>query len=134
MATAVPYLFFKGNAEEAMEFYKGVFGAELNVIPNGGVPGTEGLSGLMHADLTLGDLRIMASDSPPDFPTTPFGNAEICLNGDNDAEMTGWFEALSAGGTVEQPLADMPWGDKFGKFSDKFGVQWMFNINSSTGE
>jgi len=128
MATATPYLFFKGNAEEAMEFYKGIFGAELSTIPHSAMGGDT--PGLMHSDLSAGDLRVMASDSPPDFPTTPFGNAEICVNGDNKDEMHAWFDALSAGGDVEQPLAQMPWGDEFGKFKDKFGVCWMFNIDS----
>lgn len=128
MATATPYLFFKGNAEEAMEFYKGVFGAELQTMPHSSMGGDT--PGLMHADLWIGDLRLMASDSPPDFPTTPFGNAEICINGDDNDQMHAWFEALSAGGEVQQPLAQMPWGDQFGKFKDKFGVCWMFNIDS----
>lgn len=130
MATATPYLFFNGNAEEAMNFYKDVFGAELNTIPNGGVPGTEGLPGLMHADMWVGDLRLMASDSPPDVEMTPHGNAEICINGDDAEEMQAWFDGLAAGGDVEVPLQKMPWGDTFGKFTDKFGVQWMFNVAS----
>ncbi|MFT4049544.1 MAG: VOC family protein [Solirubrobacterales bacterium] len=129
MATATPYLFFKGNAEEAMNFYKGVFGAELHTIPASAM-GSDN-PGLMHADLWVGDFRLFASDSPPDFPTTPFGNAEICVNGADDAEMARWFDALSDGGSVEQPLAEMPWGDKFGKFKDRYGVCWMFNVDSS---
>src|SRR5689334_20238673 len=132
MANATPYLFFKGNAQEAMEFYKGIFGAELNTIPHGAMGGHDATPGLMHADLWAGDLRIMGSDSPPDFPTTPFGNAEICVSGEDKDEMHSWFDALSAGGEVEQPLAQMPWGDEFGKFKDKFGVCWMFNINAAT--
>lgn len=134
MATATPYLFFSGNAEEAMNFYKGVIGAELNVIPNGNMPGTEDWPGIMHADLWSGDFRLMASDSPPHITNTPFGNAEICVNGDDVDEMTVWFEGLSAGGEVDTPLQKMPWGDTFGKFTDKFGVQWMFNVDSPDAE
>lgn len=129
MATATPYLFFKGNAEEAMNFYKDVLGAELHTIPASAMGGDG--PGLMHADLWLGDFRLFASDSPQDFPTTPFGNAEICVNGEDEPEMKRWFEGLSAGGTVEQPLAQMPWGDQFGKFKDRYGVCWMFNIDAA---
>lgn len=123
MATATPYLFFKGNAAEAMDFYKSVLGAELQTMPKADGPG------LMHADLWLGDLRVMGSDSPPEYPTTPFGNAEVCINSKNEEEMRAWFDGLSAGGAVEQPLIEVPWGGYFGKFKDKFGVAWMFSID-----
>ena len=132
MATANPYIFFNGNAAEAMEFYKGVFGAELQTMSWESLPegaGMEERAGLMHADLWVGDLRILASDSPPEFEQSKPTNPNICINGDDESQMRGWFDALSAGGNVEQPLEKMFWGDYFGKFTDKFGVAWMFNVS-----
>jgi PhnB protein len=135
MATADPYLFFGGNADEAMHFYKEVFGAELNTMGFDAMPG-EGdapREGLMHADLRAGDLRILASDSPPDFDRTKFGNPEICINAtaDEEAEARAWFEDLSEGGSVQQPIEKMFWGDHFGRLTDRFGVQWMMNISAA---
>ena len=46
-----------------------------------------------------------------------------------EAELSGWFHALSDGGTVTQPLEKAPWGDTFGMLVDRFGVQWMLVRN-----
>jgi PhnB protein len=135
MATVNPYLFFDGNALEAMTFYKDVFGGELNTMGYDDMSGEsevpiENAGRLMHADLTSGDIRVLASDSPKGFDRTPFGNPELCVNADISEEEAarGWFEALSVGGSVKQPLEKMFWGDFFGQLTDKFGVQWMVNI------
>jgi PhnB protein len=137
MATATPYLFFDGNAEEAMNFYKDVFGAELStmgfdaVVPEGDpVP-----PGLMHSDLWVGDFRLFASDgmpANPDYKPSPFANPEICISADasEEAAATGWFNALAESGEIEDPLEKKFWGDSFGKVTDKFGVMWMVNISA----
>lgn len=135
MPKAVPYLFFKGKAAEAVEFYKDVFGAEAQTMGFDAMPGAEvspeqeGL--LMHGDVWVGDFRFFVADSPPGFETTPFGNAEICIVGDDLDEVSRWFDGLAAGGQVSQPLEKMFWGDHFGKLDDKFGVQWMFSVGAS---
>jgi PhnB protein len=139
MATANPYLFFGGDANDAMEFYRDVFGAELSTMSYDSMPGEDGVvppdraGRLMHADLTLGDLRILASDLPDGYERSKFGNPEICINATTDEEAAAreWFESLSAGGTVRQPLEKMFWGDWFGQLDDKFGVQWMVNISGA---
>jgi PhnB protein len=137
MATAVPYLFFPGNAEEAIDFYKGVFGAETRVQGFDTFPSPDGsppAPGVMHADLWLGEFRLFASDGMPGGEGKPFSNPEICIAADTaeDAAATAWFSALSEGGEVEQALEAMPWGDKFGRVIDKYGVSWMFNVGDSS--
>lgn len=132
MAKAVPYLFFPGTAEEAMNFYKGIFGAELHTMGFDAAtpPGETPPPGLMHSDLWFGDLRLFASDGMPGHAPSPFANPEICIAADESEEeaATGWFNALAEGGKVEDQLQRMFWGDLFGKVTDKFGVQWMINV------
>jgi PhnB protein len=138
MASVNPYLFFDGNAKEAMEFYAEVFGAELNTMGYDDMSGesevpVENAGRLMHADISAGSIRVLASDSPVGFDRTPFGNPELCISADagEEAEARGWFDGLAVGGTVKQPLERMFWGDHFGQLIDKFGVQWMVNISGS---
>ena len=134
MATAVPYLFFPGNAAEAMDFYKGVFGAELHTMGFDAVTpeGETAPPGLMHSDLWTGEFRLFASDGMPGQPPSPFANPEICISAksDEEGEVSNWFAALSEGAASVEPLEKMFWGDTFGKVTDKFGVQWMFNISA----
>ncbi len=70
----------------------------------------------------------MAADTPNGMSYRPGTNMSMALNGDNEAELTGYFNKLSAGGTIKVPLAKAPWGDTFGMFTDKFGIEWMVNI------
>lgn len=130
-----PYLGFKNNAHEAMEFYKTVFGGKLEVHTfkefNASVDPSED-DKVMHSMLEAENgITFMASDTPNHMEYNPGTNVSMSLSGDNDAELTSYFEKLSEGGTVSQPLEAAPWGDKFGMVSDKFGVQWMVNIASA---
>jgi PhnB protein len=124
-----PYLFFRGNAREAMEFYKNVFGGELTVqtvdeAPD--FPGKEQMKGLiMHAVLD-GDVRLMASDGPNASPETK--KVELSLSGDDETRLRKYWDDLSQGGEVRMPLEKAPWGDTFGGLTDKYGVDWMVNI------
>ncbi|MFN0249279.1 MAG: VOC family protein [Kofleriaceae bacterium] len=128
-----PYLSFQNNAREAMEFYKSVFGGTLTIS-------TFGESGMPH-DPTQGNLvmhsmleaengiTFMGSDTPPGMPYRTGGSSiTMALNGDHDTELTMYFEKLSAGGKVGMPLNTAPWGDKFGSFTDRFGIEWLVNI------
>ena len=109
------------NAKKAIEFYKTAFGAKaLDVMlgPDGGV---------MHAELKIGDTKIYLGDELPDkgavSPQT-LGGSPVSLNiytEDCDAMFN---RALSAGATVKMPLADMFWGDRYGKLTDPFGHEW----------
>ncbi len=132
-----PYLSFRDNAREAMEFYQSVFGGELEINTFGEYGGApDGLSedGVMHALLkTRSGFVLMASDSPGDAPQQ--GNAiSISLSGTDGDELRGYWEKLSADGTVTMPFEKQMWGDEFGECTDKFGVRWSVDLgDGSTG-
>lgn len=129
-----PYISFKNNAREAMEFYKTVFGGtlEMTTFAEGGMPHdpSEGQN-IMHSMLEADNgMTFMASDTPAGMEYNPGTNISISLSGDNEAELTGCFEGLASGGTITMPLAKAPWGDTFGMLVDKFGIPWMVNIGA----
>lgn len=135
--TLNPYLSFRDNAREAMEFYTGVFGGELNVSTFGesqasADPSEDDL--VMHADLEApGGLRFMASDTPKRMEYQPGTNFSMSLSGDDEATLRGYFDKLADGGTVTMPLEKAPWGDTFGMCTDRFGVQWLVNVSAPEG-
>jgi len=134
-----PYISFPGTARQAMEFYKGVFGGELNVSTFGefgGAGGPDGPDpdGIMHAQLeTSSGYTLMASDTPPGMDVTAGTNISVSLSGDDADELRGYFEKLSDGGSVTMPLEKQMWGDEFGMVTDQFGITWMVNIGQSAG-
>ncbi len=123
-----PYLSFKRNAREAMEFYKSVFGGELTVSPFGDLahaPDERDL--VMHSQLVVDNgYWLMGSDTPANMGE-PGPNGTVSLSGE-DAALQGYWDKLSAGGNVVMPLNKAPWGDSFGMLVDKFGTTWMVNI------
>jgi len=129
-----PYLSFRDNAREAMEFYRTVFGGKLQSqtfkeLHASQDPSEDNL--VMHSQLEADNgITIMASDTPSRMEYRPGTNMSMSLSGDNEAELTGYFEKLSAGGTVTMPLQKAIWGDSFGMCTDRFGVQWLVNITS----
>ncbi len=129
-----PYLHVSGNAREAMEFYRSVFGGELEVMTFGDLGGGGGQypdDGVMHAQLrTEHGLVIMASDGL-DPSASGAGTVSLSLSGDESETMTRWFEALAGGGKVEVPLDQQVWGDVFGQVTDRFGMRWLVNIASA---
>ncbi|OLB66939.1 MAG: hypothetical protein AUI10_01270 [Actinobacteria bacterium 13_2_20CM_2_72_6] len=127
-----PYLSFTDNARPAMEFYRSVFGGELTVSTFGemGEQDPVQASKLMHAQLeTPGGYTLMASDTPPGMEHNPGTNITISLSGDDADALRGYWEKLSAGGTVSVPLEKQMWGDEFGACVDQFGIPWMVNIS-----
>ncbi len=127
------YLHFRGNAREAMEFYKEVLGGELTLTTFGeGMP-SEGVSNdaIMHGILENGYLTFMGSDTSQGDEYVAGTNFSISLSGDNAEELTGFYNKLVEGGTVTEPLVEAPWGDTFGMLTDKFGIDWMVNITGS---
>lgn len=126
-----PYLLFSGDARQAMEFYRGVFGGELTVNTFGeyGADDAALAEQVMHAQLeTERGFTLMASDPPPGIGVTPGTNVAISLSGEDADELRGYWEKLADGGTVAQPLERQMWGDEFGQCTDRFGIQWMVNI------
>ena len=126
-----PYIHFKDNAREAMEFYKTVFGGKLDITTfDQGMP-HEGMGGdkVMHAALVAENgITFMAADTPPDMAGTEGTSITMSLSGDNEPELRGYWDKLTEGGQVTQPLEKAPWGDTFGMLTDKFGIEWMVNI------
>ena len=129
-----PYLNFRGSARETMEFYASVFGGELtlNTFAEAGGMGVDEseMEGIMHSQLEAGpDLTLMGADVPKSMDISP--NGSLSLSGDDEAQLSGWWEGLAAGGSVTVPLEKAPWGDTFGMLVDKFGVSWLVNISPS---
>jgi PhnB protein len=127
-----PYLNFRDNARQAMEFYREVFGGKLNLNTFGeyGDASAPGADNIMHAQLeTDSGFTLMASDAPPGMDVSEGeGNITISLSGDDEQELRGYWDKLSEGGNVTMPLEKQMWGDIFGMCTDKFGVPWMVDI------
>ena len=126
-----PYIHFTDNARQAMEFYRGVFGGELTMHTFGefGAQDIPNADQIMHAMLqTDSGFTVMASDTPPEMRRDPGGSITISLSGDDGDELRGYWDKLSAGGTVTVPLERQMWGDEFGMCIDPFGTTWMVNI------
>jgi PhnB protein len=133
-----PYINFKGNTREAMQFYQSVFGGKLTMSTFKEYQASQDPSDdnlIMHAMLeTENGMTLMASDPQGWMEYRPGTNFSVSLSGDNEAELTTYFQKLSEGGTVTMPLTKAPWGDSFGMCTDKFGVSWLVNISpTSTG-
>jgi PhnB protein len=130
-----PYISFRNNAREAMDFYKSIFGGKLTLttFKEGKMPGInpneENL--VMHSVLEAENgISFMGADTPESIELHPGASISMALSGDNEEELTNYFNKLSEGGTVHEPLAKAPWGDSFGMVADKFGVEWMVNITA----
>jgi len=126
-----PYIGFEGNARQAMEFYKGVFGGDLTVSTFGefGAENSPDADKIMHSQLeTDRGFTLMASDTPSGMGRTPGDNITISLSGEDGGELRGYWEKLSDGGNVTMPLEKQMWGDEFGMVTDRFGIPWMVNI------
>ena len=123
-----PYLNFSTTARQAMEFYRDVFGGELQVMTFGDF-GSEPADGVMHAQLeTPAGYTLMAADAPAGQNVGEGGPISISVSGDDDQELRGYFEKLADGGTVVAPLEKQAWGDTFGMCVDRFGIGWMVDI------
>ena len=127
-----PYLSFGGNCQEAMEFYKEVFGGKLemtNYLDGGMSQSADDEKLIMHAMLQADNgITFMASDGRSTIEAESEPSIQLSINGDNLEELTELFEKLSEGGLIREPLVKAPWGDTFGMLTDKYGIQWMVNI------
>lgn len=144
MAKVSTYLNFNGNTEEAFNFYKSVFGSEFEggrIMRFGDMPPQEGIPPLndkmknmvMHVAIRItGGHYLMGTDAVEELgqTLTKGNNVYISLHPDSRSEADQLFKALSEGGKVEMPMQEQFWGDYFGSFADKFGIQWMINTES----
>jgi PhnB protein len=130
-----PYLTFNGNARQAMEFYDSVFGGELALDTFAEFGAADSADSpdadrVFHARLETSEgYTIMASDLTSDKPYQPMAGCSLSLSGDAAARLRGYWDKLSAGGTIRMPMEKQVWGDEFGMCVDKFGVSWMVNIS-----
>lgn len=133
-----PYLNFRGQARQALEFYHSVFGGDLNVgtFAEMGMPGLpDDEAGLvMHGQLdSPSGFTLMASDVPGRMDyATGTNQFSVSLSGmaGDDAELRGYWHKLSDGATIDEPLATAPWGATFGMLTDRFGIHWLVNISA----
>jgi len=128
------YIRFDGTARQAMEFYKSVLGGELRMSTFKEGMGSQDPSDenkIMHAQLDSEGMTLMGSDVPTGMNIKPGNNIGLSLSGEDETKLKDYFEKLSAGGNVTVKLEKAPWGDTFGMFIDKFGIDWMVNIRSA---
>src|SRR5262245_34970384 len=132
-----PYLSFRDNAKEAMEFYRSVFGGELTASTFAEFHASDDPAEqdkIMHSMLvTDRGMVLMASDTPNRMDYTPGNNVSRSLSSEaeDEGELRGYWEKLSAGGTITMPLGPAPWGDTFGMCTDKFGFNWLVNVTGT---
>ena len=126
-----PYLSFRDDARQAMEFYKGVFGGTLTLNTFGEFGSPEGADAdkVMHAQLEAENgFTLMASDTQPGMEHQPGNNISISLSGEDGDELHRYWDGLADGGNVTMPLEKQMWGDEFGMLVDRFGVAWMVDV------
>jgi PhnB protein len=127
------YLFFPGNTEEAMTFYRGIFGGDLSITRRGDVdPAATGAEKqlVINAALDCGAFTLRASDRA-DATNEVQTRIELTIVGTDEDDLRRIFDALSDGGTVKAPLEKMFWGDIFGGVIDRFGIGWQVDIAPS---
>lgn len=138
MVSIHPHVNFNGNAEEAFTFYKSVFGGEFQKVirfkdlqsEEFQVPNHE-LNKIMHIALPIGPTFLMGNDVPEFMGRTneQENRSKIVIHADNSAQADQLFQGLSAGGQVEMPLSNSPWGTYFGMFRDKYGIEWIIEAS-----
>ena len=140
MALINPHINFNGNAEEAFTFYQSVFGgAFVNMIRFKDIASTEHpvseneANKIMHIALPIGNNLLMGNDVPENMGRVNEmeNRSKIAVNAASREEADKLFNGLSAGGSIEMPISDSPWGSYFGMFRDKYGIEWMVDYNPS---
>jgi PhnB protein len=133
MATINPYINFNGNAEEAFNFYKSVFGGEFaSVVRFKDLESSEfplaanDANKIMRIALPIGGNNLIANDVPESMgPVNEKENrSKIAISAETKEEADKLFKGLSEGGAVEMPMAESPWGTYFAMFRDKYGIEW----------
>ncbi|MFD0764806.1 VOC family protein [Mucilaginibacter lutimaris] len=134
-----PHVNFNGNAEEAFNFYKSVFGGEFakvirfkDLASDDFQVSEKEENKIMHIALPIGSGSVLMANDVPEFmgPTNENENrSKIVISADSKEEADKLFNGLSAGGEVEYPIGDSPWGTYFGSFRDKYGIEWMVDFD-----
>jgi len=138
MATINPHINFNGNAEEAFTFYRSVFGGEFakiirfKDIASSEFPVAEKEAHkIMHIALPIGQNVLIANDVPESMGRTNENEnrSKISISAESRAEADKLYHGLSAGGQIEAPIGDSPWGSYFGCFRDKYGIEWIVGFD-----
>ena len=143
MATINPHINFNGNAEEAFNFYKSVFGGEFATVvrfKDLSIPGFQlsekEANKIMHIALPIGNSTLMGNDVP-DFlgkVNEKENRSKISVTAESREEADKLFNGLSASGEVEMPIGDSPWGTYFAMFRDKYGIEWIVEYDPAYSE
>ena len=127
------YLAFKGNCQEALNFYKNIFGGEIikkETYESKEIDIPEHYrEKLQHAELKGKGFHFMAYDASPDTPLTHGSNMYMSIDLDSKEKTKDIFDKLSAGGRVHTPLQETTWDAYYGRCSDQFDIQWMINCD-----
>lgn len=138
MASINPHINFNGNAEEAFNFYKSVFGGEFTKIMRFKDLASDDFkvaeheaNKITHITLPIGKNMLMANDVPEFMGKTNENEnrSKIVITADNKEEADKLFNGLSVGGQIEMPISYSPWGSYFGMFRDKYGIEWMVDFD-----
>lgn len=139
MAQINPYIHFNGNAEEAFTFYKSAFGGEFAMIVRfkdmaiAEHPISEKEADkIMHIALPIGKSSLLMGSDTPEFMgrhNEKENRSKISVSAESKEEANHIFNSLSAGGEVEMPIGESPWGSYFGMFRDKYGIEWMIDFD-----
>jgi PhnB protein len=139
MALINPHINFNGNAEEAFTFYKSVFGGEfarvvrLKDLASAEFPVTEADENkIMHIELPIRKSNVLMGNDVPEFlgkVNEKENRSKISISAESKEEADKLFNGLSAGGEIEMPISDSPWGSYFGMFRDKYGIEWMVDFD-----
>ena len=127
-----PYLNFNGNARQALEFYRSVFGGNLTLSTFAELGAADGPDAdkIMHGQLeTDAGYTVMAADVPGHMQYQPPAGFAVSLSGDDGDALHSYWDKLSGSGTTTVPLQKQVWGDEFGMCTDQFGIPWMVNIS-----
>lgn len=131
-----PYLLFKGDCEQAFQYYEKALGGKIEaMIRHEGTPAEAHVSPewrrkIMHARLTVGDQALMGSDAPLERFERPQGFS-VSLQVKSPAEAERVFNSLAEGGTVRMPIQQTFWSARFGMLVDRFGIPWMINCEQA---
>lgn len=128
-----PYISFKGNCRQAIEFYKDALGAEVLFIQTVGESPMSNMGpadNIMHSTLKVGDSTVMMSDDPRPEAAAAAGNISLAIGLNDPEKAKELFGNLAKGGSVIMPLGKTFWAEAFGMLTDKFGVRWMVNCDA----
>ena len=133
MPSVSPYITFRGNCRDAIQFYKSALNAEVLMTQTFGESPMAGMGpaeNIMHCSLKVGDSTIMLSDSPSQEPGGAPGNISLAIGLNDPQQARQLFDNLAKDGSVIMPLEKTFWAEAFGMLNDKFGIKWMINCEA----